>query len=505
MQNNIVKKGLAIGIIVLFFCINIQSTSTKVQQSTRTLFYSDNTLYVGGSGPNNYTRIQDAINDSVDGDTVFVYDDSSPYVENINVYKKINLIGEDKNTTIIDAYEQNYAIATFADFVTISGFTITSNKTIYGNKNHSGIQIFSSFNMISENIFKRNEKCITIFISYNSNRIYDNIFQNNTMGIYIKGSSFNNIFNNSFVSNWCGIYVFEGIENIITNNTFIKRMEGIYLAGNSNKIFNNIILSLETGIEISNCSNNEIINNNINLNYYGIHFRSNADNNTIQNNSLHQNWRSIRIRFNCDYNLLEKNKILNSDGNGILISGDYNLLEKNNIINSHEYGIHIEGSNNDIHFNYIKGHLKVGIEISGSSNNISYNAIENNTIGISLLQNSKNNMIKFNNIIKNNAFFTYTFLQRMSKNVWDSNYWDQLIGNVKIIIGVTKILLYLNEGKGHYYEISLYLPGLNFDWHPAKEPYDIPDMEIIENHYPSTFIIPVNTGSNLDPCTFKKI
>ena len=31
-----------------------------------------NWLYVGGSGPGNYTRIQDAINASSDGDTVFV-------------------------------------------------------------------------------------------------------------------------------------------------------------------------------------------------------------------------------------------------------------------------------------------------------------------------------------------------------------------------------------------------------------------------------------------------
>ena len=35
--------------------------------------FDGNTLYVGGSGPNNYTSIQSAIDDAVDGDTVFVY------------------------------------------------------------------------------------------------------------------------------------------------------------------------------------------------------------------------------------------------------------------------------------------------------------------------------------------------------------------------------------------------------------------------------------------------
>ncbi len=65
------------------------------------------TLYVGGSGPNNYTKIQDAINDSSDGDTVFVYDDSSPYYENLVIEKSIHLIGEAKETTVIDANDNS--------------------------------------------------------------------------------------------------------------------------------------------------------------------------------------------------------------------------------------------------------------------------------------------------------------------------------------------------------------------------------------------------------------
>ena len=59
-------------------------------------------MYVGGSGPGNYTRIQSAIDYAFDGDTVFVYDDSSPYYENIEVKKSVYLIGENKDTTIIN-------------------------------------------------------------------------------------------------------------------------------------------------------------------------------------------------------------------------------------------------------------------------------------------------------------------------------------------------------------------------------------------------------------------
>ena len=34
-----------------------------------------NILYVGGSGPGNFTSIQDAVNNASEGDTVFVFDE----------------------------------------------------------------------------------------------------------------------------------------------------------------------------------------------------------------------------------------------------------------------------------------------------------------------------------------------------------------------------------------------------------------------------------------------
>ncbi len=53
-----------------------------VEKSSMPNFYG-NIFYVGGSGFGNYTKIQDAIDNSSNGDTIFVYDDSSPYYENI--------------------------------------------------------------------------------------------------------------------------------------------------------------------------------------------------------------------------------------------------------------------------------------------------------------------------------------------------------------------------------------------------------------------------------------
>ena len=48
---------------------NIKTTNIQPQFNI-----DGDTLYVGGDGPNNYTTIQSAIDDAVDGNTVFVYD-----------------------------------------------------------------------------------------------------------------------------------------------------------------------------------------------------------------------------------------------------------------------------------------------------------------------------------------------------------------------------------------------------------------------------------------------
>lgn len=68
------------------------------------------TLYVRGDGPENYTKIQYALDNASDGDLVFVYDDSSPYFENLVVNVTIDLTSEDRYSTIIDGGENDNVI-----------------------------------------------------------------------------------------------------------------------------------------------------------------------------------------------------------------------------------------------------------------------------------------------------------------------------------------------------------------------------------------------------------
>jgi len=66
------KYTIPIMVFLLFVSTSFVVVSYNIEKSS-TLSFDGNTLYVGGSGPNNYTRIQDAIDYASDWDTVFVY------------------------------------------------------------------------------------------------------------------------------------------------------------------------------------------------------------------------------------------------------------------------------------------------------------------------------------------------------------------------------------------------------------------------------------------------
>jgi hypothetical protein len=83
-----------------------------------------------------------------------------------------------------------------------------------------------------------------------------------------------------------------------------------------------------------------------------------------------------------------------------------------------------------------------------------------------------------NNNFKNNTnhtFFIYIFLfQRFPRNNWNGNYWDDWQSVLPKPIRGIKEIIYLVLRPGMVFSISI--PGINFDWLPAQEPYDIPGM-----------------------------
>jgi len=60
-------------IVAITYSTIPSSGGTRGEDRFDTTSHMNKILYVGGNGPNNYTKIQDAIDDARDGDTVFVF------------------------------------------------------------------------------------------------------------------------------------------------------------------------------------------------------------------------------------------------------------------------------------------------------------------------------------------------------------------------------------------------------------------------------------------------
>ena len=255
-----IQKGQVILIILLFIatCI-IPTTAQDVGNSPQSTSKGD-WHYVGGSGPGNYTRIQDALNDSIDGDTVYVY--NGVYFEYVVVDKSINLIGEEKTTTIIDGINANgfydFCITIEANNVTVTGLTIRNSK-------FTGIYISSDYNIITDNIVVDNRQGIAIIGEFGGNIISHNLILNNNKsgGLIVLGRN-NNVSENIISqSGWYGIYLDNVEYSNISNNIISENENGIYTGITFHNIFyrNNISNNKRLGVEIFCTSFDRFIQN----------------------------------------------------------------------------------------------------------------------------------------------------------------------------------------------------------------------------------------------------
>jgi parallel beta-helix repeat protein len=408
------KKLLVIGVIALFISMSFNSISgIQIQNKPIIISNRGNTLFVGGNGLGNYTNIQDAVNNASDGDTVFVYDESSPYNEwDILINKSISIIGENKDTTVINGSGNGSIILVTTNWINISGFTIQNS----GSRIEAGIKIHSNYSSIIDNHITNNDFGIYLEYSKNNtisnNNISDNLggilcttySKNNTIssnnildnryGIsLIWWSNTNYISNNYFLNN--GFSVLNSYHNHVENNT-VNGKPLVYLEDESDKT-----ISDAGQVILMNCNNIKLENLNLSKTTYGIQLLK-TNNCKIQDNNCSNNYGCIYFD-DAHNNTIIENKITSGLSFGLrLDDSNNNIIIDNNISNNFLYGIDLGGFNNTIIDNNISNN-RDGITIDSSENNtIMSNSINSNTgSGIRTWFYCDNNFIIDNNITHN--------------------------------------------------------------------------------------------------------
>jgi parallel beta-helix repeat protein len=444
----------------------------------------------------NYTTIQEAINNSRNGDTIYVWEGT--YFENVIVNKTVTIIGNGSGNTTIDAGIVDICVLVTTDWVNITGVGITrggnewddsgikfenvQNCSLYStkifNNYRKGIFITNSLNIeIYNNNISLNEnteidiamsseiKIIgnnisgwsrAIYLSLSSNNdIIDNNISNTVSGVVLSSSQFTNMFNNDLIN--CGVVITGSVvedfnsHTIPLNNTvngeplyYYKNKSNIIIDGTpmgeliivnctdfdvKNLQINNTTVGIELAFTMNiNISNNDIYSNilwGILLVHPSTRFNNITNNNIIDNNY------GIRLEYSINNNITYNNVIDNGYGIDIVWDSDGNIIAFNNVT-SNSYGIDIMTDDNIIYGNNISNNSQNGIWMrSMSHDNIAWkNNISNNKIGINV--EGILNRIYHNNIVNNTDQADDTTNDGCE---WDNgypsggNYWSDYTGN----------------------------------------------------------------------------
>lgn len=363
------KKILVIFIICLFISINISFSSAESYTKNE-----KNILYVGGTGPGNYSTIQKAINDAISDNVIFVY--SGVYTENLVIdIDSITLRGEDKNTTIIDGDNNGPVVKILSHSVKITNFNITN-----GNDNGIELSYLSDSNhhtLIENNIIYNCGR--GIYIGFNSHN--NSILKNEINNIKYQGITLyakNNIVSDNLIKKcWKSAINCCTDKCTIQRNTFINNSDGIDLAGTNNIIQYNTFESnnysgihgfyddcqisdnvlINDGIELvaskyNTLENNEFYNSGFSLHEsYENDFYSNKVNNKPVIYQYEQSDNTINfeagqiILVNCS-NIKVQNIKISDTSNGIILSSCENCEIIKNSLENNLNGIHVENSKN---------------------------------------------------------------------------------------------------------------------------------------------------------------
>jgi len=295
------KGRTASGIMLAMLLMGMLTLASNAQR----LETQSSTWIVDDDGPAHFSSIQKAINAASPGDTIYVK--AGTYREpQVTIKKPLQLIGENKNTTIVDGggtwvglYVQNTRCVTISGFtvqnswglyswgsqrVTISeniifdnghGIVIGESTHITVSKNivtqNGAISILldgSSNSKIYENIFTLNSGD-TIWLSHSpNNSIYGNKIKSNGQGIRLDWSSNNSIYGNDITNNRIGIYYWASSNNSIYSNKIEDNVSGIVLQGypenfsSSNTFYRNNVTNNEIGVNMEDSSKNIFYHNN---------------------------------------------------------------------------------------------------------------------------------------------------------------------------------------------------------------------------------------------------
>jgi parallel beta-helix repeat protein len=187
------------------------------------------TITVCSSGCN-YTSIQEAIDNAVDGDTIEVM--NGTYHERIIIDKPLTLQGESPEGTIIIGSHVGTVVNITTDDVVVTGFSISGGGMPVGEKDYPGGVWTNGTSTIMISQCRVTDCYIGVFANATTGVMItgNEIFSNNLTGIEVLNSNLTRIISNSVHDNFQGVLLgtMNGIE-CSGNTLYHNKLNGLYI------------------------------------------------------------------------------------------------------------------------------------------------------------------------------------------------------------------------------------------------------------------------------------
>lgn len=193
--------------------------------------------------PDDFATIQGAINNATPGDTILV--SSGLYYERVAVNKTVVLVGENRETTIVDGSFTGSVFQITADNVSVTGFKLQNTGWEWG---RSGVEVYNADYCEIKGNF--------VFLTCHQIRL------NGSRGSKILG----NIVSaprDYFPQSAYGIRLENSVDCLIENNTISNNIGGIHLQNATNcTVVRNFVFQNTQGIRLySPCVDNDVVAN----------------------------------------------------------------------------------------------------------------------------------------------------------------------------------------------------------------------------------------------------
>jgi parallel beta-helix repeat protein len=212
--------------------------------------------------PTDYLEIQEAVNNASEGDTVYIL--NGTYSETIELISDITILGQDKNTTVIDGggsancfYRDQFAIIRNVRIENIK--IINFNRALHFSDNAYNPDQSAIGVIFKDNIIENASE--GLFLYWNAEKtgaiVENNIIQNCHIGIYTGRADTNVIIKNNFITKcYQGMEIQTYSKPLITNNIITHcSWIGIEASGGNSIIVNNTVVYNEgLGIRITHNS-----------------------------------------------------------------------------------------------------------------------------------------------------------------------------------------------------------------------------------------------------------